>query len=149
VALLGAAARAGEPHAAARLLLFRDIAAPKDEVLQEIPRLLATRDPAVVRDVGAFLSKGETRWRFGGEDVPVPAAALAWELAACDLGLACGPASRIALAQCAFERRCEAGDYEDGVVRHEPPERVALAQRVRRGIVRAVYERDWSWLGLE
>jgi hypothetical protein len=94
VALLNAAARQGEPHSVARMLLFRDIAAPKAEVMGEIPRLLASHDPSVVRDVGAFLSKGEAVWRYGAEEVPAPAAAIAWELAACDLGYACGRCAR-------------------------------------------------------
>ena len=148
VELLTAAAARGEPHAIARMLLFRDIAAPKAEVMDEIPMLLATRDPAVVRDVGAYLSKGESTWRFGAEEVPAPTAAIAWELAACDLGYACGPASRLVLAQCAFDRRCDVGHYEEALMRYEPPDLMAQAQRVRQGILRALREQDWGWLGL-
>jgi hypothetical protein len=148
VSLLTTASLGGEPHAIARMLLFRDIAAPKAEVIDEIPGLLATQDPAVVRDVGAFLSKGEAVWRFGSEEVPAPTAAIAWELAACDLGYACGPASRIVLAQCAFEGRCGAGSYEDALMRYERADLMADAQRLRSGIVRALREHNWSWLGL-
>jgi len=146
--LLTAASLGGEPHAIARMLLFRDIAASKADVIDEIPGLLATRDPAVVRDIGAFLLKGESAWRFGSEEVPAPTAAIAWELAACDLGYACGPASRIVLAQCAFEGRCDVGSYEDSLMRYERPDLMANAQRLRSGIVRALREHDWSWLGL-
>jgi hypothetical protein len=149
VELLGAAARRGEPHAIARMLLFRDIAAPKSDVMADIPKLLATRDPAVVRDVGAFLSKGEAVWRYGTEQVPAPAAAIAWELAACDLGYACGPASRLVLSLCAFERRCDAGHYEEALMRYEPPELMADAQRLRIGILRALRDSDWEWLGID
>jgi hypothetical protein len=148
VSLLTAASLGGEPHAIARMLLFRDIAAPKADVIDEIPGLLATRDPAVVRDVGAFLSKGEAVWRFGTEEVPAPTAAIAWELAACDLGYACGPASRIVLAQCAFEGRCDVANYEDALMRYERADLMADAQRLRSGIVRALREHDWRWLGL-
>jgi len=148
VALLTAASLRGEPHAIARMLLFRDIAASKADVIDEIPGLLATRDPAVVRDVGAFLSKGEAVWRFGSEEVPAPTAAIAWELAACDLGYACGPASRIVLAQCAFEGRCGMASYEDALMRYERPDLMIDAQRLRAGILRALREHDWSWLGL-
>jgi hypothetical protein len=148
VALLSLAALGNEPHAIARMLLFRDIAASKDDVIDELPGLLATRDPVVVRDVGAFLSKGEAVWRFGGEEVAAGTAAVAWELAACDLGYACGPASRIVLAQCAFEGRCEAGGYEDALMRYEHPDVMAEAQRLRPGILRALREHDWRWLGL-
>ena len=116
--------------------------------MDEIPALLATRDPAVVRDVGAFLSKGEAAWRFGVEEVPAPVAAIAWELAACDLGYACGPASRLVLAQCAFDRRCDAGHYEDALARYEAPDLMERAQRLRAGILRALRDHDWRWLGL-
>jgi hypothetical protein len=148
VDLLGRAAASGEPHAIARMLLFRDIAAPKDEVIDALPALLATGDPAVIRDVGAFLSRGEAAWRYGHEEVPADAAAIAWELAACDLGYACGPTSRLALAQCAFIGQCAPGRYEDALASREPPERMAQALRLRHGIVRAVRSRDWIWLGL-
>ena len=148
VGLLSAAATRGEPHAIARMLLFRDIAAPKSDVMESIPWLLATRDPAVIRDVGAFLSKGEAAWRYGAEEVPAPIAAIAWELAACDLGYSCGPASRLVLAQCAFGGRCDAGDYEDALMRYEPANLMGEAQRLRIGILRALREHDWSWLGV-
>lgn len=149
VTLLARAAESGEPRAAARMLLFRDIAAPKSEVLAKLPALLATRDPGVVRDVGAFLSRGESAWWYGDRKFPVAAAAIAWELAACDLGYACGPASRIVLLQCAFDNRCEGGRYEDALARYEPADLMAQAQRLRAGILRALQEYDWSWLGLE
>lgn len=148
VTLLARAADRGEPRADARMLLFRDIAAPKSDVLAKLRALLATRDPGVVRDVGAFLSRGESVWWFGDREFPVAAAAIAWELAACDLGYACGPASRIVLLQCAFDSRCEGGRYEDALLRYEPADRMAEAQRLRAGILRALREYDWNWLGL-
>jgi hypothetical protein len=146
--LLRRAAESGEPHAIARMLLFRDVAAPKDDVLDALPSLLATGDPAVVRDVGAFLSRGVSAWRYGAEEFPAGAAAIAWELAACDLGYACGPSSRLVLAQCAFRGNCGSGRYEDTLAVHEPPEVMAQALRLRHGIVRALRNRDWEWLGL-
>jgi hypothetical protein len=148
VTLLARAAARGEPRATARMLLFRDIAAPKSDLLPKLQRLLATRDPGVVRDVGAFLSRGESAWWYGDREFPVAAAAIAWELAACDLGYACGPGSRIVLLQCAFDSRCEGGRYEDGLARHEPADLMADAQRLRGGILRALREYDWTWLGL-
>ena len=148
VGLLSAAATQGEPHAIARMLLFRDIAAPKSDVMESIPWLLATGDPAVIRDVGAFLSKGEAVWSYGAEQVPAPIAAIAWELAACDLGYSCGPASRLVLAQCAFDGRCDAGHYEDALMRYEPADLMGEAQRLRTGILRALREHDWRWLGV-
>jgi hypothetical protein len=48
VELLSAAARRGEPHAVARMLLFRDIAAPKADVMAaHDPRMAQTRESAV------------------------------------------------------------------------------------------------------
>jgi hypothetical protein len=148
VTLLAGAADRGEARAAARMLLFRDIAAPKSDVAAKLRALLATRDPGVVRDVGAFLSRGESAWWYGEREFPVAAAAIAWELAACDLGYACGPASRIVLLQCAFDSRCEGGHYEDTLARYEPADLMADAQRLRAGILRALREYDWNWLGL-
>jgi hypothetical protein len=148
VSLLQGAAASGEPHAVARMLLFRDVAAPKGEVMERLPELLATGDPAVIRDVGAFLSRGESVWRYGSEEVPAVTAAIAWELAACDLGDACGPASRLVLAQCALLGNCDPGRYEDTIASHEDPQAMAQALRLRHGIVRALRNRDWEWLGL-
>ena len=148
LALLQGAARQGEPHARARLLLLRDVAAPKAEVIAEIPALLASRDAAIVRDVGAFLSRGEVSWRYGGVAIDAETAAIAWELAACDLGYPCGPASRLVLAQCAFAGYCEAYRYDEAIARQELPERMAEAQRLRVNLLRALQRYDWEWLGL-
>ena len=146
--LLRYAARWGEPHAEARLLLLRDVAAPKDDALPHLPWMLTLREPSIVRDVGAFLSRGEAQWRYGGEDVPTAVAAIAWELVACDLDPACNPWSRFALAQCASLGRCSDWRYEDAVARFEPPELMAAARLLRVGILRALRDRDWEWLGL-
>src|SRR5258706_749302 len=128
--LLQEAARQGEPHARARMLLFRDIAAPKADAIAQIPELLATGDPAVVRDVGAFLARGEVSVRYGNVSVDAGTAAIAWELAACDLGYPCGPFSRMMLWQCAFKGYCDADRYDEAVARDEDPQRMALAQRL-------------------
>jgi hypothetical protein len=148
VEMLRYAARWGEPHALARLLLFRDIAASKDDALADLPWMLTSREPSVVRDVGAFLSRGEAQWRYGDEQVPTAVAAIAWELAACDLDRSCAPRGRFALAQCASLGRCSDWRYEDAVALFEPPELMAEAQRLRAGILRALREHDWHWLGL-
>jgi hypothetical protein len=148
VELLRYAASWGEPHAKARMLLFRDIAASKEDVLAQLPWMLASREPSIVRDVGAFLSRGEAQWRYGREQVPTAVAGLAWELVACDLDLSCSAWSRYALGQCAFLGRCATGRYEDALATFEPPELMAQAQRLRAGILRALREHDWDWLGL-
>ena len=147
LALLRYAADNGEPRARARMLLFRDVAAPKDAIVEELPALLASLDASVVRDVGAFLSRGEIEVRLGGDEVPASVAVLAWELAACDLGYECSPASRITLAQCAFVGSCGGGSYEEALDRAEPAGEMVQARRLRTGIVRALLERDWRWLG--
>jgi len=149
LALLQEAARQGEPHARARMLAFRDIAAPKSDLLPDIPSLLATGDPHVVRDVGAFLTRGEVSLRYGDEDVDAPSAAIAWELAACDMGYPCGPMSRLVLTACAFRGYCDEYRYDQAIAREEAPERMALAQRLRERLVQALRRQDWSWLGLD
>jgi hypothetical protein len=146
--MLRYAARWGEPHALARMLLFRDVAAPKDDALPDLPWMLTSREPSIVRDVGAFLSRGEAEWRYGDERVPTAVAAIAWELAACDLDRSCDPSGRFALAQCASLGRCSEWRYEDAVALFEPPELMAAAQRLRTGILRALRNHDWEWLGL-
>ena len=146
--LLRYAAHWGEPRAEARLLLLRDAAASKDDALPALPWMLTLREPSIVRDVGAFLSRGEAQWRYGGEQVPTAVAAIAWELAACDLDPACTPHSRFALSQCAYLGRCSDWRYEDAVALFEPPELMSAARRLREGILRALRDRDWEWLGL-
>lgn len=148
VSLLRYAARWGEPHATARMLLFRDIGASKDDALPLLPWMLTSREPSIVRDVGAFLSRGDAQWRYGDEQVPTAVAAIAWELVACELDRACIPWSRFALSQCAFLGRCGAGRYEDAVALFEPPDLMLQAQALRWGILRALREHDWEWLGL-
>ncbi|MGE5616935.1 MAG: hypothetical protein ACM3X5_08475 [Bacillota bacterium] len=148
LALLQEAARRGEPHARARMLLFRDIAAPKSDALDEIPALLSTDDPQVVRDVGAFLTRGEVSSTYGGEEVDARTAAIAWELAACDLGYPCGPFSRLVLARCAVRGTCDAYRYDEAIAREEDPARMARAQQLRGELVHALRRHDWSWLGL-
>lgn len=148
LALLQEAARQGEPHARARMLTFRDIAAPKSDVIPSLPALLATGDPQVVRDVGAFLARGEVSLHYGGEDVDASTAAIAWELAACDMGYPCGPMSRLVLAVCAFRGYCDDYRYDDAIAHDEGPERMAQAQRLRGDLVYALRRQDWSWLGL-
>jgi hypothetical protein len=146
--LLRYAARWGEPRAEARLLLLRDAAASKADALPHLPWMLTLREPSIVRDVGAFLSRGEAQWRYGGEPIPTAVAAIAWELVACDLDPACTPQSRFALSQCAYLGRCSSWRYEDAVAMFEPPELMASARRLREGILRALRDRDWEWLGL-
>jgi hypothetical protein len=149
LALLEEAAQNGEPHARARILLFRDVAAPKSDVIPSLPDLLATGDPQVVRDVGAFLTRGEVSLRYGGDDVDAPVAAIAWELAACDMGYPCGPMSRIVLTACAYRGHCDEYLYDDAVALDEDPQQMARAQRLRGNLVHALRRQDWTWLGLD
>lgn len=146
--LLRYAAQWGEPRAEARLLLLRDAAAAKDDALPHLPWMLNLREPSIIRDVGAFLSRGEAQWRYGGEQVPTAVAAIAWELVACDMDPSCTPRSRFALSQCAYLGRCSDWRYEDAVALFEPPELMGAARRLREGILRALRDRDWEWLGL-
>ena len=86
--------------------------------------------------------------RYGNVSVDAGTAAIAWELAACDLGYPCGPFSRMMLWQCAFKGYCDAYRYDEAVARDEDPQRMALAQRLRGGLVSALRRQDWNWLGL-
>ena len=67
VDMLAQSAEAGDPRARARMLLFRDIAAPIEETEDLVADLLATQDPYVIRDVEAFLGRGQSallaEWR--------------------------------------------------------------------------------------
>jgi TPR repeat protein len=146
--LLEKAARQGEPHARAHILVFRDVAAPKFDAIPELPDLLATGDPQIVRDVGAFLTRGEISLRYGGEEIEAPVAAIAWELAACDLGYPCGPMSRLVLTACAYRGYCDDYLYDNAIARDEGPDRMARAQRLRSALVLALRRQDWAWLGL-
>ena len=148
LALLEGAAQHGEPHARARMLIFRDVAASKSDVLASLPDLLVTGDPQVVRDVGAFLTRGEVSLRYGGEEIDAPVAAIAWELAACDMGYPCGPMSRIVLAACAYRGHCDEYLSDRTIARDETADRMAVAQRLRGDLVHALRRQDWSWLGL-
>ncbi len=148
LALLEGAAQQGEPHARAHTLIFRDVAAPKSDVIPSLPDLLATGDPQVVRDVGAFLTRGEVSMRYGEEEIDAPVAAIAWELAACDMGYPCGPMSRIVLTVCAYRGYCDDYLYDNAIARDEGPNRMAQAQRLRGDLVHALRRQDWSWLGL-
>ena len=148
LALLQKAARHGEPHAQAHMLIFRDVAAPKADAIPGLPDLLATGDPQVVRDVGAFLTRGEVSLSYGGEEVEAPVAAIAWELAACDMGFPCGPMSRLVLTVCAYRGYCDDYLYDNAIARDEGADRMARAQRLRVDLVHALRRQDWSWLGL-
>jgi len=148
VALLKAAAEQGEPHARAHMLIFHEVAAPKYELIRTLPDLLATGDPQVVRDVGTFLTRGEVSLSYGGDDFDAPVAAIAWELAACDMGYPCGPMSRIVLTACAYRGYCDEYFYDDAIARDEDPDLMARAQRLRGDLVSALRRQDWSWLGV-
>ena len=148
VALLQEAALRGEPHARAHMLIFHELAAPKSELIRSLPDLLATGDPQVVRDVGTFLTRGEVSLTYGGDDFDASVAAIAWELAACDIGYPCGPMSRIVLTACAYRGHCDDYVYDNAIARDEDPYLMARAQRLRGDLVHALRRQDWSWLGL-
>jgi hypothetical protein len=74
VDMLASAAEAGDPRARARMLLFRDIAAPIEETQDLVADLIATQDPYVMRDVEAFLGRSQStlladRHRAAGTDM--------------------------------------------------------------------------------
>jgi hypothetical protein len=148
--LLREAAESGEPRALARSLLFKDFAESKFESFELVKRLLATRDPYVIRDVGAYLSRGEDVWLMGDNDQPVPVRvmAVAWELVACDFGLDCGASSRLVQNQCALSGHCGVASYEDWLRQYgEPASRYREIMRIRGEISAALQTQNWELLG--
>jgi hypothetical protein len=117
------AAEAGDTRAIARMMLFRDIGEEKLLHFELLKKLLSTEDPFVIRDLGAYLNRGEQSWKFGEFlVVDAQAAAAAWELAACDFGLDCA------------HLKPEGNNVE--------------VVRLRQQIVTAILRRDWASIGL-
>jgi hypothetical protein len=134
----------GDPRAIARTLLFRDIADDKFSQFPMVQTLLTSQDPFVIRDLGAYLTRGESSWLMG---TPLAAtssriAAAAWDLAACDFGLNCTAGSRMLPQPCEMPDRCGAQHAAESV------EEFAQIQQLRKSIVAAIRLRDWEALGL-
>ncbi len=149
--LLQSAARDGDPRAIARTLLFRDLADSKLGTFDLITRLLSTRDPLVIRDVGLFLTRGESSMIIGHGSTPVNATslAIAWELVACDFGMDCGSDSKLLNNLCAYQGQCRAFSYEDWLGRYtESAEELQEIKRLRTLLHRGLVSRDWGLLGL-
>lgn len=149
--LLESAARDGDARAIARALLFRDLGESKIGNFDIVSRLLSTGDPHVIRDVGLYLTRGETALAMGDNAAPVNATtlAVAWELVACDFGLDCGADSKLLNNLCAYQGQCGAISYEDWICRHtESREELAEILRVRLLLRRGLMMHDWQLLGL-
>jgi hypothetical protein len=149
--LLQSAARDGDPRALARTLLFRDLADSKQGTFDLVTRLLSTRDPLVIRDVGLFLTRGESSMIVGDSSTPVNATslAIAWELVACDFGMDCGSDSKLLNNLCAYQGQCRAFSYEDWLGRYtESAEELQEIKRLRTLLHRGLVNRDWGLLGL-
>lgn len=149
--LLQSAARDDDPRAIARTLLFRDLADSKVGSFDLVTRLLATGDPYVIRDIGIFLTRGESTLVIGDPATPVRASTLsvAWELAACDFGLDCSSESKLLNVLCAYQGQCGAFSYEDWLDRHtESREELAEIRRATQVVRRGLISHDWQLLGL-
>jgi hypothetical protein len=149
--LLQSSARDGDPRAIARTLLFRDLADSKQGTFDLVTRLLSTRDPLVIRDVGLFLTRGESSMIVGNGSAPVNATslAIAWELVACDFGMDCGSDSKLLNNLCAYQGQCRAFSYEDWLSRYtESAEELQEIKRLRALLHRGLITRDWGLLGL-
>ena len=149
--LIQSAARDGDPRAIARTLLFRDLAESKVGSFDVVARLLSTGDPHVIRDVGLYLTRGESTLTLRDGNTPVRATtlAVAWELVACDFGLDCGADSKLLNNLCAYQGQCAAFSYEDWLGRYtESREEFAEILRVRLLLRRGVLLQDWQLLGL-
>lgn len=149
--LLQSSARDGDPRAIARTLLFRDLADSKQGTFDLVTRLLSTRDPLVIRDVGLFLTRGESSMIVGEGAAPVNSTslAIAWELVACDFGMDCGSDSKLLNNLCAYQGQCRAFSYEDWLSRYtESAEELQEIKRLRTLLHRGLISRDWGLLGL-
>ena len=149
--LLRSAARDGDPRAIARTLLFRDLADSKVGSFALVTNLLSTADPHVIRDVGLFLTRGESSLTMGDGGVPVGATslAIAWELVACDFGLDCGSDSKLLNHLCAYDGQCGAYSYEDWLGRYtDSSADLAEIRRLRMLLQRGLVMQDWQLLGL-
>jgi hypothetical protein len=149
--LLQSAARDGDPRAIARTLLFRDLADNKQGTFDLVTRLLSTRDPLVIRDVGLFLTRGESSMIVGNGSAPVNATslAIAWELVACDFGMDCGSDSKLLNNLCAYQGQCRAFSYEDWLSRYtESADELQEIRRLRALLHRGLMSHDWGLLGL-
>jgi hypothetical protein len=149
--LLRSAARDGDPRAIARTLLFRDLADSKQGTFDLVTRLLSTRDPLVIRDVGLFLTRGESSMIAGDGSAPVNATslAIAWELVACDFGMDCGSDSKLLNNLCAYQGQCHVFSYEDWLNRYtESAEELREIKRLRTLLYRGLVSRDWELMGL-
>jgi hypothetical protein len=149
--LLQSSARDGDPRAIARTLLFRDLADSKQGTFDLVTRLLSTRDPLVIRDVGLFLTRGESSMTVGDGAAPVSATslAIAWELVACDFGMDCGSDSKLLSNLCAYQGQCRAFSYEDWLNRYtESAEELHEIMRLRALLYRGLMSRDWEVMGL-
>lgn len=149
--LIQSAARDGDPRAIARTLLFRDLADSKAGNFDVIAGLLSTGDPHVIRDVGLYLTRGESTLILNDSAEPVRAStlAVAWELVACDFGLDCGADSKLLNNLCAYQGQCGAFSYEDWLGRYsESREELAEILRLRMVLRRGLMFHDWTLLGL-
>ena len=149
--LLQSAARDGDPRAIARTLLFRDLADSKVGTFDLITRLLSSGDPHVIRDVGLFLTRGESSMVIGDGGVPVSATSLAvaWELVACDFGMDCGSDSKLLNNLCAYQGQCGAFSYEDWLGRYtESTDELQEIRRLRMLLRHGLIAQDWQFLGL-
>ena len=149
--LLKSAASDGDPRAVARTLLFRDLAESKVGTFDLVTSLLASSDPHVIRDVGLFLTRGESTLKLSDDSVPVRATtlAVAWELVACEFGLDCGSDSKLVNNLCAYQGQCGAFSYEDWLSRYtESAEEFAEILRLRMLLRQGLIMQDWSRLGL-
>ena len=73
--------------------------------------------------------------------------ALAFALAACQLGLDCSPGALTALRQCAYDGACDGNVAERMLQPLSPDERTAVEQEARR-VLTAIAMRDYDALGL-
>jgi len=132
----------------------RTVPLPEAEQKEFLRRVVASGEPELIALFGtqaAILRAGPIgRERADGElDFRTPGAieAIAWQLAACDLGAHCGPGSEIWLAGCAAGD-CGSGAALRGLTAEFDRDTASAIARRRDEILAAIKARDWAALGL-
>jgi hypothetical protein len=159
------AAGAGDPRARARLVeqALRDAMTAADgsvhipgrpqpltdAQVETLRQSMQSGDPyavvATVRAMNAWPGMVTVRGGSGETSVNVGTLFTASYLAACELGVDCGPDVREVLNGCAFQGNCGARDYRDYMFFYGmPPATAQLAGEYQAGILRAI-QGDWSY----
>ena len=123
----------------------------KEAALMVARAVIASRDPFAVGSLREFIQRYlvlqvDAQMTAGAERPDLRA--LAFTLAACQLGLECGPASLTALQLCASLGQCAGGVVDRYLQALPDPADREAAQAESRRVVQAVQSNDFGALGL-